>query len=211
VSQGRRAGIYGGVVQLRFDVRQGTETGSRVLGKVRRAVPKLRTCCQSDLRVGLPILSTTTSGAACSPLPWWLARPYPRVDVWGFAPSEMVAIRRALEPQVATPVGRPTTETVESFHNIQSRMWSDNETRKRGKTRDKVAEFTGVSGRTLDKATAVVEAAEATATTLQYTSRRKLRAMTPRLMPSLNTPSASVTGLPLRLPSSRRWKTKPNS
>jgi hypothetical protein len=30
-------------------------------------------------------------------------------------------------------------------------------------------------------------------------------------MPSLNTPSASVTGLPLRLPSSRRWKTKPNS
>jgi len=29
------------------------------------------------------------------------------------------------------------------------------------KTRDKVAEFTGVSGRTLDKATAVVEAAEA--------------------------------------------------
>jgi len=72
----------------------------------------------------------------------------------------MVAIRRALEPQVATPVGRPTTETVESLHDIQSRMWSDNETRKRGKTRDKVAEFTGVSGRTLDKATAVVEAAE---------------------------------------------------
>ena len=28
------------------------------------------------------------------------------------------------------------------------------------KTRDKVAEFTGVSGRTLDKATAVVEASE---------------------------------------------------
>jgi len=31
----------------------------------------------------------------------------------------------------------------------------------KGKTRGKVAEFTGVSTRTLDKATAVVEAAEA--------------------------------------------------
>ena len=60
----------------------------------------------------------------------------------------MVAISRALEPQVETPVGRPSQKKVETFHNIE-----------RGKTRDKVAEFTGVSGRTLDKATAVVEPA----------------------------------------------------
>ena len=76
-----------------------------------------------------------------------VAENYARKD---FAPSEMVAIRRALEPQVATPVGRPAKEIKETFLNSTP-----------GQTRDKVAEFTGVSGRTLDKATAVVEAAEA--------------------------------------------------
>ena len=55
-----------------------------------------------------------------------------------------------MEPQVATPVGRPAKETPETFRNKEP-----------GDTRDKVAELTGVSGRTLDKATAVVEAAEA--------------------------------------------------
>jgi len=64
----------------------------------------------------------------------------------------MVAIRRALEPQETGAAkerqGR-RTDLVENFHEVGG-----------GKTRDKVAELTGVSGRTLDKATAVVEAAE---------------------------------------------------
>jgi hypothetical protein len=39
-----------------------------------------------------------------------------------------------MEPMVATPVGRPPKEMVETFHN------------KDGKTRDKIGAFAGVSG-----------------------------------------------------------------
>jgi len=64
----------------------------------------------------------------------------------------MVAIRRTLEPQETGAAkerqGR-RTDLVDNSHEVGG-----------GKTRDKVAEFNGVSGRTLDKATAVVEAAE---------------------------------------------------
>jgi hypothetical protein len=67
-----------------------------------------------------------------------------------FLPSEIDAIRKALEPVVATPVGRPSKEMVEIFHHSEA-----------GKTRDKIGAFAGVSGRTVEKIAAVVEAAEA--------------------------------------------------
>jgi N6-adenosine-specific RNA methylase IME4 len=63
-------------------------------------------------------------------------------------PSEAVAAYRALAPRLATPVGRPAIGG-----NLPPIT--------RGKTRDKVAACVGMSGRTLDKAIAVVEAAEA--------------------------------------------------
>jgi len=63
-------------------------------------------------------------------------------------PSEAVAVHRALADRLATPVGRPANGgKLPPFS--------------RGKTRDKVAAYTGMGGRTLDKAIAVVEAAEA--------------------------------------------------
>jgi hypothetical protein len=65
-----------------------------------------------------------------------------------FLPSEIEAIRRAMAPKVATPVGRPA-EKVETFHNSDL-----------GKTRDKIGSFAGVSGRTVEKIAAVVKAAE---------------------------------------------------
>lgn len=78
-----------------------------------------------------------------------------------FTPSEMVAIAEALEPvelekareriQEGAKIGAQITNTgerpVETFHGA-------------GKTRDKVAAYVGVSGRTLEKAKEVVEAAE---------------------------------------------------
>jgi ParB-like chromosome segregation protein Spo0J len=74
-----------------------------------------------------------------------------------FLPSEIDAIRRSLEPiEKAAAKQRQTASlkrgtekqpVVESFHN--------------GKTRDKVAKFAGISGRTLDKIKAVCDAAEA--------------------------------------------------
>lgn len=66
-----------------------------------------------------------------------------------FLPSEIDSIRRALEPVVATPVGRPG-EISESFANKPEK----------GRTVDKVGSFAGVSGRTVEKIKAVVEAAE---------------------------------------------------
>jgi ParB/RepB/Spo0J family partition protein len=39
-----------------------------------------------------------------------------------FLPSEIDAIRKALEPVVATPVGRPSKEMVENFHPIGRRL-----------------------------------------------------------------------------------------
>jgi N6-adenosine-specific RNA methylase IME4 len=67
-----------------------------------------------------------------------------------FSPSEAVDIGRAVEDEVRTPVGRPSAETPETFRNIP-----------KGDTRDKAAEYVGMSGRTLEKARRVVEAAEA--------------------------------------------------
>jgi hypothetical protein len=69
-----------------------------------------------------------------------------------FLPSEIASIVRELEPiEKAAAKERQGTrnDLVESFHNVNG-----------GKTRDKIAAFTGVSGRTLDKIKAVVEAAE---------------------------------------------------
>ena len=69
-----------------------------------------------------------------------------------FAPDELVAIGRALEErerEAAKARQGTRTDIVESFHNVET-----------GKTRDKVAAVAGVSGRTYEKAKAVVEAAE---------------------------------------------------
>lgn len=66
-----------------------------------------------------------------------------------FRPSEIDAIRRAMEPKVAAPIGRPSKEKVETFHLYET-----------GKTRDKIGAFAGISGRTVEKIKAVVEAAE---------------------------------------------------
>lgn len=79
-----------------------------------------------------------------------------------FLPSEMVAIAKALEPRVATPEGRPSTKTSESFASLE-----------KGRTIDKVASFVGVSGRTLEKAARVVEAAEQEKTLAQPSFRRR--------------------------------------
>jgi len=65
-----------------------------------------------------------------------------------FLPTEIDAIRRAMEPIVSTPVGRPSKK-VETFHNKEA-----------GKTRDKIGAFAGVSGRTVEKIAKIVEAAE---------------------------------------------------
>ena len=58
-----------------------------------------------------------------------------------------MAIAKALEPEVATPVGRPKNNGGKLPRSSA------------GKTRDKVAASTGMSGRTLEEATQVVEAA----------------------------------------------------
>jgi len=63
-----------------------------------------------------------------------------------FTPSEAVAIRRMLEPTIATPVGRP----------LKVNNGGKLPPIERGKTRDKVAAFTGVAARTLKKADALV-------------------------------------------------------
>ena len=66
-----------------------------------------------------------------------------------FTPTEAVAIGRALDAYVATPVGRPPEEMVQNLHHLEQ-----------GKTRDKVGAEVGMSGFTYDKAKAVVSAAE---------------------------------------------------
>lgn len=69
-----------------------------------------------------------------------------------FLPTEAVAIARALAPDVATPAGRPHILNGANLAPLKS---------DRGKTRDKVAAFTGMGHTSLDKAEAVVKAAEA--------------------------------------------------
>lgn len=69
-----------------------------------------------------------------------------------FLPSEAVAIKKALEPvehEAAKERQGTRTDIQETFLNVG-----------RGQTRDKVAEYVGVSGRTLEKAEAVIDAAE---------------------------------------------------
>lgn len=66
-----------------------------------------------------------------------------------FTPSEIVAIKRALEPLISTPVGRPSKEISESCAN-----------KTKGKTTEKVATYAGVSARHIEKAEAIVAAAE---------------------------------------------------
>ena len=74
-----------------------------------------------------------------------------------FLPSEIDAIRRALEPKVAVPRGgRNTKVNVESCH-IETRAPST----RAPSTRDKIGAFAGISGRTVEKIAAVVKAAEA--------------------------------------------------
>lgn len=68
-----------------------------------------------------------------------------------FLPSEMVAIKRALEPgerEAAKERMSDGGKGVETYHTLQ------------GKARDKVAAYAGRSGRTLEKAEALVQAAE---------------------------------------------------
>ena len=70
-----------------------------------------------------------------------------------FLPSEIDAIRRAMEPvEKAAAKGRQGTRTdlVETFHEVP----------KPQKTRDKIGAFAGVSGRTVEKIAEVVAAAE---------------------------------------------------
>jgi N6-adenosine-specific RNA methylase IME4 len=79
-----------------------------------------------------------------------------------FLPSELVAIKRSLEPAEREAARERQEEgrrkggrarhggLVENFHEADA-----------GKTRDKIAYYARVSGRTLEKAEAVVEAAEA--------------------------------------------------
>ena len=55
----------------------------------------------------------------------------------------MVAIARTLAPAVSTPEGRP-----------KKGRWKSSTPKAKGKTRDKVAAYEGVSGRTLGKAMA---------------------------------------------------------
>ena len=69
-----------------------------------------------------------------------------------FRPSEMVAIARAMEPILAKEAKARSgarTDLGENFHEVDA-----------GKTRDKLGAAVGVSGRTLEKMMAVVEAAE---------------------------------------------------
>jgi N6-adenosine-specific RNA methylase IME4 len=80
-----------------------------------------------------------------------------------FLPSEIDAIRRALEPiEKAAAKKRQgmRNDLVESFHNVAN-----------GKTRDKVGAFAGVSGRTVEKIRVVVEAAEADPKFLPFVER----------------------------------------
>jgi len=78
-------------------------------------------------------------------------------------PSEIDAIRRALEPIVATPVGRPTNPppTAPLLGSVPARKMPEAfRDRPRGETRDKIGSFAGVSGRTVEKIAKVTKAAE---------------------------------------------------
>lgn len=73
-----------------------------------------------------------------------------------FLPSEMVAIARALEPTERTAAKQRLQEAGRLGGEGSGKLPEAS----RGRKRDKVAIYTGVSGRTLEKAMAVVDAAE---------------------------------------------------
>jgi len=80
----------------------------------------------------------------------------------GFLPSEAVAIARALEPaEKEAARRRQATAGPEQGKGAKVSGGGKLPQPVRGKTRDRVARYCGMSGRTLDKAVAVVEAAEA--------------------------------------------------
>jgi N6-adenosine-specific RNA methylase IME4 len=75
-----------------------------------------------------------------------------------FLPSEMVAIARALEPLERAEARR--RQTAHLKRGTRSSRSGQLPEREAGQSRDKLASAVGVSARTLDKAKAVVEAAE---------------------------------------------------
>lgn len=81
-----------------------------------------------------------------------------------FLPSEAVAIQRALEPTIKAAAETRKAVGQKSGGRGKKKLGGNLppsiDTRARSKTRDKVAAYVGKSGRTLDKAAAVVEAAE---------------------------------------------------
>lgn len=76
-----------------------------------------------------------------------------------FRPSEAVAIAKALEPKLAVPKGRPS-KVDEGINEENFLIFEKDINGRAPQTRDKVASCLGISGRTLEKAKAVVEAAE---------------------------------------------------
>jgi ParB-like chromosome segregation protein Spo0J len=74
-----------------------------------------------------------------------------------FAPSEIAAIARALRPPEEEKAHRRRLAGLRNQQLVVEICHHEGQ----GKTRDKVARFAGISGRTLDKIEAVVEAAEA--------------------------------------------------
>jgi hypothetical protein len=78
-----------------------------------------------------------------------------------FLPTEMVAIKRALEPVVATPVGRPRNPASPMPLLREEEIPASCGNKSKGETTVKVASFVGVGARSLEKAEAVVKAAEA--------------------------------------------------
>lgn len=92
--------------------------------------------------------------AACRKL-GWTGIPVTIVDIPAIARGEAVSIRRALEPKLKAAAKERQGMRTDLQHcgNLPQ-----GET---GKSRDQVAAFTGFAARTLDKATAIVAAAEA--------------------------------------------------
>jgi hypothetical protein len=73
-----------------------------------------------------------------------------------FTPSEAVAIKRALEPEIKAAAEERRSSTLKQNAHRSGNLPE----RDKGETRDKAAAFTGFAARTLDKADAIVAAAE---------------------------------------------------
>ena len=72
-----------------------------------------------------------------------------------FTVSEWVAVKRVLEPEIADEARKRRLANLKQNDLIEPEIF------RLGETRDIIAEYLGVSGRTLDKAETIVEAAEA--------------------------------------------------